>query len=360
MLRIDVAIRAELADTLMEVARYDAMCASFRLAPHVRQRLAAQGDLRWVHAVATREGLNASGHEIVMALQRRLPACVAPWQPAVCAIAELAAMVRRLSGFTRNTGLGAIVRLHEHLEPDPAFRTASRTVWYAAGVPEVVPRAKIGEHIERLSAWYEGTPFGNSPVIGVAVVHQELMHLCPFPARTVGAVDALTRCVLMQRGVNRSGVGVLERQFAWNAEKYGNAIRVSGDKGRERWLLHFARALLEAQRGACKEIEGARIHLERKRGLDAQPSYEREQAIYDFILHKRGATSAEVARVLGDRATNMRMVQRDLTRLAEIGLIEKLGARKNAWYRPRGLMPDCDFEPIDGGVEVSAGGRARG
>lgn len=53
----------------------------------------------------------------------------------------------------------------------------------------------------------------------------------------------------------------------------------------------------------------------------------------------------------------MRMVQRDLVRLAELGLIQKVGARKDAWYRPMGIKPDPDFEPIGWAAQESRGAR---
>lgn len=345
MLRIDLAISPELADALMEVARYDALCDSFPLLPHLRRELEERGDLRWIWAVATREGLHRTGHEILQALQKRPTACIAPWEPVVYRIGELAALARKMGGLGWALGPRALGKLHEVLDPDPAYRGARRNVWFVAGIPELGPRTKIGEHLDRLFDWLDASPLGRSPVIGPAIVHQELLHLCPFPSRSIAAVDALTRCLLMQRGVNRAGMAVPERLFVADAESYASAIRRRDRGGRERWVLHFARALAAELREAWKQIETRRGQLERRPGLDATPLSARERAIFDLLLRKRQATSAEVAEALGERASSMRMVQRDLVRLGELGLIERLGARKTAWYRPRGLMPDRDFEP---------------
>jgi hypothetical protein len=45
---------------------------------------------------------------------------------------------------------------------------------------------------------------------------------------------------------------------------------------------------------------------------------------------------------LGKKASNLRMVQRDLARLADLGLIEKVGGRKDAYYRPVGNLEEDD------------------
>jgi DNA-binding transcriptional ArsR family regulator len=347
MLRIDFAISPELADALMEVARYDALCDAYPLLPHLRRQIEERGDLRWIWAVALREGMHRTGHEILQALQKRSPACIAPWEPVVCRIGELAALVRKLGRINRTFAPSILGKLHELLDPDPAFRTAGRTVWFVAGVPELGPRKQMGEHLNRLFDWLDASPLGRSPVIGPAIAHQELMHLCPFPARSIATVDAFTRLLLMQRRVNRAGIAVPERVFVTGAETYANAIRRRGRAGREQWVLYFARALAAALRAAWKQIEAVSDQLERRPGLDAAPISERRQTIFELLLRKRQASSTEIAEALGERGTNMRMVQRDLVRLGELGLIERLGARKNAWYRPRGLAPDGDFEPIE-------------
>lgn len=102
------------------------------------------------------------------------------------------------------------------------------------------------------------------------------------------------------------------------------------------------------------------VRLERKPGLYDRLLSRREQAIYGLILRNRQTTSSEVARALGDRAWNTRAAQRDLVCSAELVPIEKLGARWNAWRRPRGLGPDCDLKPIDAGVGVSRKVRGHG
>lgn len=171
------------------------------------------------------------------------------------------------------------------------------------------------------------------------------VHLCPYQQRSIGSIDALTRCLLMQRHVNRSGIGVLERQFVKDAEQYANAIRDRSPDGRRRWVLYFSTKLSDAMFEAYHEVERVKDHIEREPWLDAPPLSAREQEVYDFILRQRKATSNDVATALGSKASNLRMVQRDLARLAELGLIEKVGARKDAWYRPLGVSSDPDLDP---------------
>ncbi len=241
---------------------------------------------------------------------------------------------------------GYAPKFHRRFDADSSFRTTPRNIWFVGGVPESVEPAKISDHIGRLFEWLDGSPLGHSPVIGVAIAHQELMHLNPFHSRSIATVDALTRCLLMQRRVNGSGIGVPERHFVRDAERYADAIRDRSPGGRQRWVQYFVKALLDAMFEAWKDVEHVRDHVEREPWLDARPLTEREQTVYDFILRKRKATSAEVTKALGDKASNLRMVQRDLVRLGELGLIQKVGARKDAWYRPMGIKPDPDFEPV--------------
>ena len=108
MLRIDFAISPELADALMEVARYDALCDAYPLLPHLRRQIEERGDLRWIWAVALREGMHRTGHEILQALQKRSPACIAPWEPVVCRIGELAALVRKLGASSASSASSSI------------------------------------------------------------------------------------------------------------------------------------------------------------------------------------------------------------------------------------------------------------
>src|SRR5260370_25829613 len=56
-MNVSLEIDPELVQYLSAIAHDDAMCAEFPLALHVRQRLKARAELRWVQAVARREGL---------------------------------------------------------------------------------------------------------------------------------------------------------------------------------------------------------------------------------------------------------------------------------------------------------------
>ncbi len=112
------------------------------------------------------------------------------------------------------------------------------------------------------------------------------------------------------------------------------------DGDRQRWVQYFVSRLSAALRSAANEVLELRQHLEREPWLDAAPLSEREQVVYEHLLSERKATSKQVQRALGKRATNLRMVQRDLARLAKVGLIEKVGARKDAYYRPIGDLAD--------------------
>jgi hypothetical protein len=354
MLDLDITISSDIVDALMDVARYDAVCDSYPLTRHVRRRLEEQGDLRWVQAVAARECLHWTGHDIIQALQHnRPPPRHKESGPVVRAIAELARDVRKLGGFPRAVGLGALDQFHRHFDTDHGYRGAMRNNWFVGGAKEIVEREKIGEYVVALSKWFDCASLRNSLVIGIAILHQELMHLCPHRERSVAAIDALTRCLLMQHRVNRSGIGVLERQFVQDAEAYADAIRGRSPEGRRRWVAYFSQKLLDAMFEAWKEVERVRDHIDREPWLEAPPLSAREQAVYDFVLRKRKATSGEVARALRGQASNLRMVQRDLARLAELGLVQKIGARKDAWYRPTGIVPDPDFEPFEGSPPVT-------
>lgn len=347
MLDLEFAITSPVVDALMEVSRHDAVCNSFPLARHLRRRLEEQGDLRWVQAVSTRESLSWSGHDIVQALRHdRPPVRSKESESVVRGIAGLVADVRRVSSYPGAAGPGALGKFHRRFDADSSFRTTPRNIWFVGGVPEIVERAKISDHIDGLGEWLAGSPLGHSPVIGVALAHQEFMRLNPFHSRGIATVDALTRCLLMQRHVNDSGIGFPEHHFVRDAERHADAIRDRSPGGRQRWAQDFVKALLDAMLDAWMDVEHVRDHVEREPWLDARPLTEREQTVYDFILRKRKATSAEVTKALGDKAFNLRRVQRDLVRLGELGLIQKVGARKDAWYQPMGIKPDPDSEPV--------------
>ena len=105
----------------------------------------------------------------------------------------------------------------------------------------------------------------------------------------------------MQRHVNRSGIGVPERHFVRDAEHYADAIRDRSSAGRQRWVLYFVKALLDAMFEAWKDVERVRDHVEREPWLDARPLSEREQAVYDLVRaveHWRGNTHLALTAII--------------------------------------------------------------
>jgi hypothetical protein len=66
---------------------------------------------------------------------------------------------------------------------------------------------------------------------------------------------------------------------------------------------------------------------------------------YQLLLRHGKSTSQSLLNDLGADATSLRMVQRILVRLIELGLVEKIGSRKDAYYRVVGLRR---LESIDG------------
>jgi hypothetical protein len=55
------------------------------------------------------------------------------------------------------------------------------------------------------------------------------------------------------------------------------------------------------------------------------------------VLRQGKATSQSLLKDLSAKATSLRMVQRILVRLIDLGLVEKVGTRKDAYYRTVGL-----------------------
>ncbi len=225
------------------------------------------------------------------------------------------------------------------------YRRAARKPYCLMAVPEFIPREEIPKAVERVFTWLSETPLGRSAVLGVAIAHQELMLLTPSYEFTPAVVDAATRCLLMQCFVNRHGMAVLEQNFASDMNEYEFNLLDRSDAGRQRWVRYFVMQLSSALRAAAKEVLELRQHLEREPWLDVAPLSEREQLAYEYVLSECKATSKQVQKALGRRATNLRMVQRDLARLAELGLVEKVGGRKDAYYRPVGHLDDESPQP---------------
>ncbi len=123
-------------------------------------------------------------------------------------------------------------------------------------------------------------------------------------------------------------------------------------------MLYFATKLNDAMFEAYHEVERVKDHIKREPWLDAPPLSAREQDVYDFVLRKRKATRSDVATALGSKASSPRMVQRDLARLAALGLVERVGACKDAWYCPLGVSTDPELDPPEA-PEAAIGVRIR-
>lgn len=346
-MNIALDIDPDLIQVLTSIAHDDAICSEFPLAPHVRQRLKARAELRWVQAVARREAIPLNGQEIVQALEmKRPPPRAKAASVSVRRLGELHRAVRTLGGWSHSESVGTehLENFHSLMVPDPLaaarYRAVSRRPFFLAGVPEFVPKSEIPRAVARVFEWLSKTPLGRSDVLGVALAHQELMLLTPFSEFTPAVVDAITGTLLMRRLVNRHGLAVLEQHFAGEMHEYEFLLQDRSDGGRARWARYFADKLAAALRQAAREVLQLRQHLEREPWLDAAPLTEREQLAYDHLLRARKLTSRQIQTVLGTKASTLRMVQRDLTRLAELGLIEKIGGRKDAYYRPLENLDD--------------------
>jgi len=228
------------------------------------------------------------------------------------------------------------------------YRMAPRRDFFLGGLPEVVPRAQIPKAVEGVFAWLSETPLGMTDVLGVAIAHQELMLLTPFLQFTPAAVDALTTCLLSKRLLNRHGLAVVEQNFARDMDAYELALRDRSDGGRARWVRYFVIQLAAAMRAASSDVLKLRKHIQHEPWLDAAPLSAREELIYQRVLHARKTTSRQLLAALGQKASTLRMVQRDLARLAELGLVEKVGGRKDAYYRPLADLDrdEAPFPPL--------------
>ena len=83
-----------------------------------------------------------------------------------------------------------------------------------------------------------------------------------------------------------------------------------------------------------------RRHLGREPWLDAAPLTEREQLAYTHILRERMMTSKQVAACSGEKGVN---APHGATRSGAAGRLEKIGGRKDAYYRPFGNLDDDDL-----------------
>ena len=344
---VKLEIDPALANSLMEIARHDAICTEFPLAFHVKQRLKERAETRWVHAVVQRENIPFSARDVAQALESKRPP--RRFKDAALAVRRLGGLFKQVRSIgrypaTEGIGPGLIEQFHKLMDPESSdsarYRLVPRRPFFLGGVPELVPREELPQAVERVFTWLSESPIGRSTILGVAVAHQELMLLTPFRDYTPAVVDAATRCLLMQRMVNWEGLAVLEQNFASDMNEYEFNLHDRSEAGRQRWVRYFVSQLSAALRGAAREVLELRQHLEREPWLDAAPLSEREQVVYEHVLSARKATSKQVQRALGKRATNLRMVQRDLARLAKVGLIEKVGGRKDAYYRPIGNLED--------------------
>jgi hypothetical protein len=363
-LKIDFAIDPQLVQSLTSLAYDDAICAEFPLAAHVRQRLKTRAELRWIQAVARRESLPLSPQAVAEAVELKRP----PLR-----FKEAAVSVRRLEELQRKVRiLGALSRPDligpEHLEsfhellagngPDAGhYRTAPRRPYFLSANPEFVPLGMLPQAVAGVFTWLNETELGQSDVIGVAIAHQELMLLTPFREFTPAVVDAVTRILLMRRLVNRHGLAVVEQIFAGDMNEYQFLIHDRSDGGRARWARYFIDKLGTSVRVAAREVLDLRQHVEREPWLDAAPLNDREQIVYTHLLRTRKATSQTIMVALGAQATSLRMGQRTLSRLGELELIEKVGSRKDAWYRPVGWEEANDEKPATAAPKLGSGVR---
>lgn len=302
---MDVRLEVDeaLLESLMEVARWDAICSHYPLAVHVRQRLKARAEIRWVHAVARREKLPISVREVEQALAGSRPPRNFKWETTLVRhIGELNASARRLAHFSGKFqfGRGLLEQFHKLVASGvqaAEYRQAPRRHFFLLGLPELVAREELPKAVERVLTWLYESPLGRMPVLGPAVVHQELMLLTPFHERTPAVVDATTRC-LLARHVNQEGLGVLEQKFAHDMNEYEFNLHDLTDAGRQRWIRYFVRCLAGAMRTAANEVLELRQHLEREPWLDAAPLTDRQLLVYRHVLTERNVTSAQVLKAL--------------------------------------------------------------
>jgi hypothetical protein len=85
-------------------------------------------------------------------------------------------------------------------------------------------------------------------------------------------------------------------------------------------------------------VRDLRQHVVAEPWLEARPLSEHEQLVYQLLLRHSKATSHSLLKDLSANATSLRMVQRILVRPSQLGLVEKIGSRKDAYYRLVGLQ----------------------
>jgi hypothetical protein len=334
-----------LLNALEAIDRAAGFCASYPLQMTVRLRLEARAEMRWVQATTEREGLSFGPQDVAqMLLHNRPPRRHKDAAVVVRGITAAGKTARYFGAWNSAgaVGAGLLGRLRRDISDDETgYRRTSSCVHFLLGAPREDAEV-VGRECERLFNWLSSSAWGENSVFGVAIAHQELMHLCPFRDYSIPVVDATTRCLLAQRRIDVGGLSVIEREFADDFEKYRVHLRDRSEQGRIRWVGYFASCLANALDKAASDVRAVSQHVNREPWLEARPLGDREQKAYAHVLRQRKATSEQVLKALELPPSSLRTVQRILVRLGEIGLVEKVGARKDAYYRPVGVVPQLE------------------
>lgn len=177
--------------------------------------------------------------------------------------------------------------------------------------------------MQKLLEWYKAdlTPH---PLVRCAIFMFELLSARPFEEDNTKLGILLTRLLLLRNGYEWTRYVSLEEEIINRRSEFFRMFRICESYSMENlgteWVLFFMDLIKEIKDRLKGEL--------RKNGMTAQFS-DRERDILTFIANKPNAQSGNIGSALN---IPLPTVKRMLTRLTEIGILEKSGTGRGTKY----------------------------
>jgi len=202
------------------------------------------------------------------------------------------------------------------------------------------PPGEVSYLINDVFGWLNSDPSKRThPVLRSGITHYVLVAIHPFTEGNGRTARAVATLVLMSEGYNIKRFFVLEEYFDLHAEEYYNSLQAVSlqpgelnQKDQTPWLEFFTYGLA----GELKKIEekvrqlSSDIHLKKKLGDKQIPLNERQIRLVEQMRQFGALTMSDAAKVVPMVSDDT--IWRDLRKLIEVGIVEKRGSTKGAYY----------------------------
>lgn len=203
------------------------------------------------------------------------------------------------------------------------------------------PPGEVPYLIDEVFEWVNSqTAKQTHPVLRSGIIHYVLVAIHPFTEGNGRTARALATLILMNEGYNIKRFFALEEFFDLHAEEYYNSLQAvslqSGElsqKDQTPWLEFFTHALASELKKIEEKVRqlSSDIHLKKKLGDKQIPLNERQIKLVEQMRQFGALTMSDAAKVVPMVSDDT--IWRDLRKLIDVGIVEKKGSTKGAYYR---------------------------